>query len=197
MKNMKIACIGDSLTRGYGVSEGDCWVSLLNDETPHHWLNLGVNGESSGEILQRLQRSVSACQPQRAILLCGVNDFIFSINDEKTALSHIKQMTRLLSDHQISAFVGIPPQVIPSMARKAWVEGTDYDKVNQRILSYKDLLTEYCEKQGLPVLDFFALFSSHLKRESPEDLYTDGLHPTALGHRLICEMIKERLLPLL
>ena len=29
MKNVKIACIGDSLTRGYGVSERDCWVSSI------------------------------------------------------------------------------------------------------------------------------------------------------------------------
>ena len=32
---MKLVCLGDSLTYGYGVPRRDCWVSLCAERTGH------------------------------------------------------------------------------------------------------------------------------------------------------------------
>ena len=34
VKNMKLVCLGDSLTYGYGVPRKDCWVSLAAASMP-------------------------------------------------------------------------------------------------------------------------------------------------------------------
>ena len=50
---MKIICIGDSLTFGYGVWRNDCWVTLISRSTGLRTLNRGVNGDTSAYMLQR------------------------------------------------------------------------------------------------------------------------------------------------
>ena len=41
---MKIVCLGDSLTYGYGVPQKDGWVSLAAQATGHTLVNRGVSG---------------------------------------------------------------------------------------------------------------------------------------------------------
>ena len=45
--NMKIVCLGDSLTAGYKVRPESAWVSILNRETPHTWINCGISGDTT------------------------------------------------------------------------------------------------------------------------------------------------------
>ena len=46
---MKIVCLGDSLTYGYGVPRKDGWVSLAAQATGHTLVNKGVSGDTLPE----------------------------------------------------------------------------------------------------------------------------------------------------
>ena len=46
---MKIVCLGDSLTYGYGVPRKDGWVSLAARATGHTLVNRGVSGDTLPE----------------------------------------------------------------------------------------------------------------------------------------------------
>lgn len=66
---MKIVCLGDSLTYGYGVPRRDCWVSLAAEATGHTLVNRGINGDTTGGMLARFGRDVLSEQPDRVLLM--------------------------------------------------------------------------------------------------------------------------------
>lgn len=71
---MKIVFFGDSLTQGtFGVSYVDRVAAGLRG---HRFINEGVNGDTSFNLLKRLSEDVLALQPDVVFLMVGVNDAI-------------------------------------------------------------------------------------------------------------------------
>lgn len=56
---MDILCIGDSLTYGYGVGRPHTWCAIASQLTGHRFINLGVNGATTGEMLDGLEDALS------------------------------------------------------------------------------------------------------------------------------------------
>ncbi|HBD30306.1 MAG TPA: hypothetical protein DC027_01470 [Oscillibacter sp.] len=59
-KNTKLICIGDSLTFGYGVHLSQRWTRLCAQETGWELVNEGINGDTTGGMLARMQGGVLA-----------------------------------------------------------------------------------------------------------------------------------------
>ena len=53
---MKIYCLGDSLTTGYGVSGSDCWVRRVAVKTGFEMINAGLNGDVTLGMAARFYR---------------------------------------------------------------------------------------------------------------------------------------------
>ena len=45
---MRMICIGDSLTYGFGVPVESSWVEILNRESRAQVINKGISGDTSG-----------------------------------------------------------------------------------------------------------------------------------------------------
>ena len=92
---MKLICLGDSLTFGYGVRASQRWTHLCAQHTGWKIVNEGVSGDTTGGMLARLAarvlpelRSGSADELfQRILLMGGTNDVFLS-------LIHISEPTR-------------------------------------------------------------------------------------------------------
>ena len=52
---MKLICIGDSLTFGYGVRPSQRWTRLCAQETGWEIVNEGISGDTTGGMLVRLR----------------------------------------------------------------------------------------------------------------------------------------------
>lgn len=76
----RVAVFGDSLTYGYGISEEDTFVSLLNDwlgrEYQVEFLNLGISGAQSEDILQEIKKWLPILRPNLVIYAICQNDFL-------------------------------------------------------------------------------------------------------------------------
>lgn len=57
---MRLICIGDSLTFGYGVHLSQRWTQLCAQETGWELVNEGINGDTTGGMLARMQGGVLA-----------------------------------------------------------------------------------------------------------------------------------------
>ena len=57
---MRLICIGDSLTFGYGVHLSQRWTRLCAQETGWELVNEGINGDTTGGMLARMQGGVLA-----------------------------------------------------------------------------------------------------------------------------------------
>ena len=71
---MKIYCLGDSLTTGYGVSGSDCWVRRVAAKTGFEMINAGLNGDVTLGMAARFYRDTESMHPDLMFLLGGGND---------------------------------------------------------------------------------------------------------------------------
>ena len=78
---MKIICFGDSLTEvGYGASYFPELVKLMPE---HELINAGVGGDTTFNLLRRVDEDVLTHEPDAVFLMVGGNDAI-SYSQPKT-----------------------------------------------------------------------------------------------------------------
>lgn len=79
MEDISIACMGDSLTEGYLISEKSCWPSLLDKETGLKIINCGICGDTTGGMLARFYEMVIVPKPNYVIIMGGTNDIWYNL----------------------------------------------------------------------------------------------------------------------
>lgn len=74
---MKLVFFGDSLTQGtFGVS----YVSKIAAVLPgHHFVNMGINGDTSLNLYRRVDRDVLAEKPDGVLIMVGINDALSAV----------------------------------------------------------------------------------------------------------------------
>ena len=90
-KRILVACIGDSITHGvYGVNYIKIlYERLKNSEYHYEFINAGINGDLTVNILERLDEIIQ-CEPDIAILLVGTND----VNGSQGERAKIYEITK-------------------------------------------------------------------------------------------------------
>ena len=187
---MKIICIGDSLTFGYGVWRNDCWVSLLARATGLKVLNHGINGDTSAYMLQRAKGSVlteEADPGDIVIIMGGANDVLMYGADENDVRNIIK-IAELTKSKGCTPIIGIQPGFRPSYY--AFYGPLDPDKLNANFDRFAELLLKEAGSRGIITFDLRPVL------EDPE-LFEDGVHPTDEGHKLIKDTVLHVLEPLI
>ncbi len=182
---MKIFCLGDSLTAGYGVGFGQCWRELAAARTGWKLINGGLNGDTSGGMLVRLAGAIAA-RPDAIFVMGGGNDVVFDGDDAELR----RNMTEIFSrirDAKISPIVGIPCPFLPDMARRRWARGVDFRAANGILENFATWLRDEATLRGLPAVDFWNLFAS-LGEAKMNDLYLDGVHLLPEGHRMMADL---------
>lgn len=78
-----VVALGDSLTYGYGASPETAYPAVLARLNGWMVVNAGVNGDTSADVLARLD-DITAQQPDLVLLGVGGNDVLQRINPETT-----------------------------------------------------------------------------------------------------------------
>lgn len=184
---MKLACIGDSFTRGFKVKPSEAWPTLLEEKLGIEALNLGINGDTTAGMLARFRQDVTESEPSRVIIAGGVNDLILRGTTD-TACANIATMVHHARHYRITPVIGIEPPVIPDMAEQYWPGITDFWKVNLELAELRLKLLSFAKAFRVEVADFNSQLelSGAVRRE----LYSDGLHLTAEGNRMIVDAVQ-------
>lgn len=183
---MKIVCIGDSITFGYGVKDNENWISILNKNFDINFINKGLNGDTSSGMLFRSYEDIIKLNPDAVFLMGGTNDFLMNYEWNKT-LENMIYLSKEIMNYSIKIYICIQPPTNPIIAENYWDPFVDYEKVNIKIDNYRKKIIEFCKNEGLDFFDFFTLFNN--RKDEWDSLYIDGIHPSALGHKLISEKI--------
>lgn len=85
----KVVALGDSLTFGYGAGQGQDYPSVLSKLTGWQVENMGVNGDTTANVLDRMD-SVFAENPKLVLLGIGGNDVLKRVNPNDTRDNLIK-----------------------------------------------------------------------------------------------------------
>jgi acyl-CoA thioesterase-1 len=180
-KEQKLLILGDSLSAGYGISQAEGWVSLLQDmwkDSPIVVVNGSISGETSDGALARLPRLIEQHQPSHIYVELGGNDGLQGHPIDKM----INNLSKIIEIGQASgATVILQSMQIP----------TNYGRRYTEMFSaaYQTLATEY----EVALIPFF-LQKIAL---NPDLMQRDGIHPNAQAQILIAKDMKNKLIDLI
>jgi len=193
----KIWCVfGASITYGSGDSEKGGWVNRLRlflesgKYNVDFIYNLGIPGNNTSDLLNRLKAEVEARAPNVIIFSVGIND---SANNEKgqpkvSAKEFETNLNKLIKDSRKFA-----DRIIFTCLTKADESKTtpvpwdaEYYYSNRNIIDYNFIIKKVCGENKLLFIDMFDLLDKN-------DL-ADGLHPNSKGHEKMFQKIKQDLI---
>lgn len=188
---MKIACMGDSITLGVGLPEHrGRWSDLVAEATGHELVNFGIGGDTTGGMLARCQYEVFHKDFDAMILLGGTNDICYSW-EYRTAWANTIAIYRQAKAYGIPLIMGIPvPAIAQDLAVRDYYPGRDNGKISALVDEFGRMLTIYCREKDVPFADFRSAFLDG-SGKGRRELFFDGLHPTAEGHRLMAGVLAE------
>lgn len=164
-----ILAFGDSLTYGHGSSYAESYPALLSSFSGHKVINAGINGETSGEGLQRLPKLLEDKSIKLMILCFGGND-ILRQQSMNTLKNNLKAMIRMTKAKEIDVLLVAVPNI--SLFGLAPLE----------------LYEEVAKEEKIPLLE--GVLANILSQPS---LKSDQIHPNALGYKQMADKIYESL----
>ncbi|MCP4221582.1 MAG: hypothetical protein GY765_43560 [bacterium] len=178
MNNIKIVCMGDSLTEGYGIDKTKRWSDLLSEDLGCEIINSGISGDTTAGMLARFHHMALAHQPTHIIITGGTNDLWFTLSNQQI-ISNILAMTRHARHNNIESIIGIPTPFYcrDTPGTAAYAENKDFEK---RLRLFSEALTAFAESDERKYIDFS-------RNMTPDLFLEDGLHPDENGHIVMKE----------
>jgi lysophospholipase L1-like esterase len=204
---MRVLVFGASVTQGFWDTEGG-WVQRLRkhyDEMQiKNWsnerptiFNLGVSGDSTIEVLKRVENETLARQTDRGlafIFSVGINDSFVSGNGninltpEQYADNYRKIISIAKKYSDKIMLLGLQYCDESKTRPVAWA---NIHYTNERIEQFDQKAKQIAEENKIPYSDLYELFRA--RPEKGEGIYQDGLHPNNEGHELIFQLVRPAL----
>lgn len=188
---MKIVCIGDSLTYGFGVLKSKTWTTLSKDELGIEIINEGINGDTTGGMISRFNDGVITRKPDIVFIMGGPNDLIAGA-DLGVVQANIMSMVHQALSKLIMPIVGIPPKMDLENIRNDWALFADFNKIAVELEQYQSWIKKFSKTFNIKYIDFYSEIDNLTKSSN---LYLDGLHLNENGQimmsKIFCEVIKK------
>jgi lysophospholipase L1-like esterase len=176
----RVVFLGDSIT--------DYWK--LSDYFPGKpYLNRGIDGQSTPEMLVRFRQDVLALRPKVLVVLAGTNDIagVTGRTSNEDIEANYASMVELARAHGIRVVFA---SLLPVNNYTHDAEENFTLRPRDRILALNKWLKDYCASNHFVYLDYFsALVDEHgmLKRA----LADDGLHPNDAGYKIMVPLAEK------
>ena len=178
---LKILCLGDSLTEGYGVLKEYSYPTRLEQALNEKGLsvkviNSGQSGSTSKNGLKRI-KWLARMKPDFVILALGANDGLrgLSLVELQNNLSNVIDYANEQNIQVVLAGMKIPPNYGPAYTK-------EFESVYERL----------AESYKLPLIDFLL---DGVAGNSDLNL-PDGIHPTAEGYAIVAQNVLNVVMPL-
>jgi lysophospholipase L1-like esterase len=176
----RVVFLGDSIT--------DFWH--LNEYFPDRdFLNRGISGQITGQMLGRMGSDVIRLQPAVLVVLGGTNDIGRSV-PLGTIEDNLAMIADLADHYRIKLIL---TSVLPV---SDYHKDTDpsYERTLTRppatIRTLNEWIKSFCAKRSVTYVDYYSKLvdgSGFLK----PDLSDDGLHPNGAGYRLMAPLVLD------
>lgn len=179
------------MTYGYGLRRKDVWTSVASGQSGNSYINKGVNGDTTGGMLSRFNEDVLKEKPKAAILMGGANDFIVG-EPASRVKANMSSMAYQSLANGILPVIGIEVDILDDMVRKEWLRFTDFAKVREKLLEYREWVGLYAEIFGIAYIDLFGRFKE-MHPGGGRNMYSDGLHLNVEGNKAMAAIIAEEM----
>ena len=173
----RVVFFGDSIT--------DMWK--LGDSFPGKpYVNRGIGGQTTPQMLVRFREDVVDLQPKVVLILAGTNDI--AGNTGPMTLQEIEanytSLAELAALHQIRV---VYASVLPVHNYTPLSQELFSQRSPAKILELNRWLKQYCAAHGCVYLDYFSAMVDD-KGLLKKDLADDGLHPNAIGYKIMAPL---------
>lgn len=180
----------------YGDSITDGW--RLNEYFPDRdFVNRGISGQITGQMLGRFQSDVVALKPAAALILAGTNDIARGVSPASIQ-ANFMMMGDLADHHGIKMAIATILPVSDYHKDKNPANERTRQRPPQAINDMNAWLKRFCEERGYALVNYFDAMKN-AEGLLTIDLADDGLHPNAKGYRVMAPLalagIEEALKP--
>ncbi|WP_067825671.1 SGNH/GDSL hydrolase family protein [Actinomadura kijaniata] len=149
-----VVAAGASMTQG---TLGADWVGDLRDRAEHRafeFVNAGKNGDTSADLLQRLDRDVVACRPAAVTVLIGAND----VRDGVPLQRYRDNLTAIVGRLKARTSARVALVSLPPIGEQI---GSD---LNRKAAGYNAALRETADRTGADYVPLNERMTDHLRR---------------------------------
>lgn len=186
-----LVAIGDSYTdpRCAYTLPRQVWLRIAG-RAGYRTLNLGVSGDTTGDMSQRIEEILSEGQPEIVVVFGGVNDAQRGIDPADTE-RNLAFMVQWLRDHGIGRVVLIGPPLVNWRPRPDWVSSA---------LEVRTSMRAVAERYGAVWVDLIRFLGDRIERGQDPDfsrvryrqsgswhVEAGDPHLNAYGQRLVAE----------
>ncbi len=180
-----------SLGSGYARKIAEIYGQLYADNRIS-FINKGVSGNRVPDLIVRYIEDIREIEPDYISILIGVNDVWrrYDSNDPSTVEAfrdHYEYLLKMIK-HQMpeAKIIIMEPFLLHSLSDRA----TWHEDLDPKIQVVREMARDYADYY-IPLDGLFAALT--VNKYSPEELATDGVHPSDLGHSIIAEAFLKTL----
>lgn len=176
-KTIDFLFMGDSITEFWKVKNPDFF-------TKNNYINRGISGQTTSQMLLRFQQDVINLKPKNLIILAGTNDIAENTGpiSNENILDNIKSMVEIAKYNHIKVILC---SVLPAYDFN-WKKGLN---PAPKILVLNSMLKKYAQEHNLNYVDYHSEMKDD--RNGLDPIYTeDGVHPNANGYQKMEEILR-------
>ncbi|MEC5166626.1 lysophospholipase L1-like esterase [Flavobacterium sp. PL11] len=174
----RIVFMGDSITEFWSVIDPDYFLGKS-------YINRGISGQTTPQMLVRFRVDVIALQPTAVVLLAGINDIAGNTGPSSIEMirDNIFSMIELAKANHIKVILC---SVLPAF---------DFPwKPNQepvrKIKTLNELLKNYAFKNDLIYVDYYSSMVDE-KQGLNINYSADGVHPNKTGYKVMESLVEK------
>lgn len=197
---MKIIFFGDSITESgrdvnnpYDLGDGYVRIAagklrLLYPETRFEFLNRGVGGERTAELLARVERDVVSERPDVTVLFVGVNDvwhrFLGGAEVSEAEFENNYRAIVTAIKKTGSGLILMQPYALPV---------GDKQRLRPQLVLFHAIIRRIAEEEKVTLIPLDEIFTGVTRDIAPAQFAADGVHPTHRGCRYIADLVIKEL----
>lgn len=173
----RIVFMGDSITQAWPMNDPDFFSGKP-------WINKGIGGQTTTQMLQRFNPDVLALQPKIVVIMGGTNDIAGNSGPMtlQMTMDNIAAMVKLAKSRKIQPVLCsvLPADVIP------WKKSAS---PADKIIALNQMIKAYAGKNKIPYIDYYPVMA---EGKALKKAYTgDGVHPNKKGYRAMAPVLEH------
>ena len=173
----RVVFMGNSIT--------EFWQYADDFFSTHGYINRGISGQTSPQMLVRFRPDVIALSPAVVVIMAGINDIAENTGPIalEDVMGNIASMAELAKAHNIKVILC---SVLPAIDFN-WRPGLE---PAEKIIRLNDMIQSYCKANDFFYLDYYSKMVDGQKRMNKQ-YADDGVHPNLAGYKVMEPMVQE------
>jgi lysophospholipase L1-like esterase len=174
----RVVFMGDSITEGWHFDGPD------GSFAGKPYINRGISGQTTPQMLVRFRQDVVALQPKVVVILAGTNDIAGNTGPEtlEQIEDNLASMADLATANRIRVVLC---SVLPAYDYK-WSPGLE---PAPKIVALNTWIKSYAAEKGYAYVDFHSAMKDP-RDGLPPSLSKDGVHPTPAGYAIMAPLVE-------